>query len=65
MRYQEPGTYAQLLRCTEHRDWKHARKLKRKALWEREVIEVMPTPAGVEPMGSRFVYKRKYTKVGR
>ena len=48
------------LDCPEHQMWRAARANERRALQERGVMRVVPTPAGVKPLKSRYVCKRKY-----
>ena len=62
--YREPEIYQESLDCPEHQDWRVARVNERRALQERSVMRVVPTPAGVKPIKSRYVYKRKYNKDG-
>jgi hypothetical protein len=62
--YREPETYKESRECPDKDEWRRARSLERKALQEREVMEVVETPDGVKPIKSRYVYKRKYNKDG-
>ena len=62
--YREPETYQESLNCPEHQEWRVARANERRALQERGVMRVVPKPAGVKPIKSRYVYKRKYNKDG-
>ena len=64
VQYREPDSYQELLRCEEAAEWRTARKLERRALIERGVMRVVPTPPGVRPVKSRFVYRRKNNKNG-
>ena len=56
--YREPETYQESLDCAEHHEWRAARAAERRALQDR-VLRVVPTPTGVRPIKSRYVYKRK------
>ena len=62
--YREPETYQESLDCPEHQDWRAARANERRAQQERGVMRVVLTPAGVKPIKSRYVCKRKYNKDG-
>ena len=62
--YREPETYQESLDCPEHQEWRVARANERRALQERDVMRAVPTPAGVKPIKSRYVYKRKYNEDG-
>ena len=60
--YKEPETFLELQQCAENKEWKKTRALERKALDGRDVMEVVPTPTGVKPIKSRYVYKRNTTR---
>ena len=62
--YREPETYRESLDCPEHQEWRVARAIERRALQERGFMRVVLTPAGIKPIKSRYVYKRKYDKDG-
>ena len=64
VQYRAPESYQDLLRCVEAAEWRSARKLERRALIERGVMRVVPTPPGVKPIKSQYVYRRKYNKDG-
>ena len=65
VQYREPESYQESLHCKEAAEWRTARKLEKRALIiERGVMRVMPTPPGVKPIKSRYVYRRKYNKDG-
>ena len=64
VQYREPESYQESLRCEEASEWRTARKLERRALIERGVMRVVPTPPGVKPIKSRYIYRRKYNKNG-
>ena len=53
--YWEPETYQESLLCAEPPEWRRA---KRDALFERQVMRVVPTLPGARPIKSRYVYKR-------
>ena len=57
-------TISQSLQCAEHEGWKRAGAAEREALHARGVMSVVPTPVGVKPIKSRYVFKRKYKKDG-
>jgi hypothetical protein len=61
----EPQTHAESLRCSEHKEWKAARKRERDSIFQKNVMRVVPTPPGVTPIKSKYVYKKKYDKRGR
>ena len=58
----EPDTYQESLDCAERHEWRAARAAERRALQDWGVLRVVPTPPGVKPIKSRYVYKRKYHK---
>ena len=60
--YREPETYQESLDCAERHEWRAARAAERRALQDRGVLRVVPTPTGVKPIKSRYVYNRKYHK---
>ena len=60
----EPESYQESLRCKEAAEWSTVYKLERRALIKRGVMRVVPTPPGVKPIKSRYVYRRKYNKDG-
>ena len=62
--YREPQTYQESLDCPEHQEWRVARTDERRALQKRGVIRVVPTPAGVKPMKSRYAYLLKDNRMG-
>ena len=62
--YREPEKFQESLDCAEHNEWRAARAQERRALQLREVMVVVPSPSGVKPIKSRYVYKRKYNKDG-
>ena len=63
--YREPESFQKFLDCAEHNEWRAARAQERRALQLRRVMDVVPTPPGVKPIKSRYVYnKRKYNKDG-
>jgi hypothetical protein len=62
--YREPETYKESRGCPDKDEWRRARSLERKALQEREVMDVVETPDGMKPIKSRYFYKRKYHKDG-
>ena len=62
--YRKPETFQESLDCAEHNEWRAARAQERRALQLRGVMVVVPTPPGVKPIKSRYVYKRKYSKDG-
>ena len=64
VQYRKPESYQGSLRCLEAAEWRTARKLERRALIERGVIRLVPTPPGVKAIKSRYVYRRKYNKDG-
>ena len=51
--YSKPETYQESLDCPQ--EWRAARANERRALQERGVMRVVPTPAGVKPIKSRYV----------
>ena len=60
----EPETYQESLDCVEHHEWRAARAAERRALQDRGVLRVVPTPSGVKLIKSRNVLKHKYPKDG-
>ena len=61
--FRAPETYKESLECPERQEWKHARHCKRKALLQRGVMKVVPTPPNIKPIKSRYVYKRNTTRM--
>ena len=59
-----PETHKEALSCSDHREWRRARKAERDAIIDKKVIEVVKTPKGVRPIKSKYVYKRKFDKAG-
>ena len=53
--YREPETYQESLQCAEAPEWRRARKRECDALFERQVMRVVPTLPGLRPIKSRFV----------
>ena len=59
----EPETQLESLLCAEAPEWRRARKRERDALFERQVMRIVPTSPGARPIKSRYVYKRKTTRI--
>ena len=60
----EPITHQQSVNCAEAKHWSRARRNERLALEKRRVFDVCKIPPGVQPINSKYVYKRKFNKSG-
>ena len=56
--YSKPKTFQESLLCAKAPEWRRARKQERDALFERQVMRIVPTLPGARPIKSRYIYKR-------
>ena len=62
----EPKTMAECIKCSDWIEWKEAIEAELHSLKKREVFSsVIPTPRNIFPVGSKWVFVRKKTKIMR
>ena len=60
----EPLTHAEALASDQADEWSKARAAEKRAIDARGTLEVVSTPAGVCPIGCRYVYRIKRDELG-
>lgn len=61
----EPGTYREAIASPEKNEWVAAMKEELRSLEENNTWSLVTPPAGCEPIGSRWVFKKKEDSQGK
>ena len=60
----DPTTLDEALRSPQSEDWLKATNCEVASLFENGTFDIIDTPAGVRPIGSKWVFRRKYDAFG-